>query len=230
MSKEVIEFYNSFKDKQIDVGINIRHRTIFKYLKREGLKSHFSVLEIGCGIGSLTKLMSNYIYKGNILAVDISPESIRFAKGYIKKKNVSFVVSDMLDFSSELQFDFIVLPDVLEHIPLENHEIVFQNLAKCCKPSTIVFINMPSPNIQKYMAENEPELLQIIDLEVHSDELLRKVYNCGFYLSSLNTYSLWFRQGDYQRIVLKRKCPVVEMERVSYFPMVWKEIKSRLFF
>ncbi len=228
MSEKVIEFYNHFKNKQINTGINIRHRTILKNLKKEGLKPFHQILEIGCGIGTVTKLLSRYASKGHILAVDISPESIEFAKKFVTGKNVTFLVSDMSDFKQNQLFDFIILPDVLEHIPLENHYNLFKNLSQCCKATTTVFINIPSPHFQKFVSKNTPHLQQIIDLEVHSDVLLKNAYENGFYLLSLNTYSLGYQEGDYQKIVLKRKDGFGMMNKISYLKLVWAEIKSKL--
>ncbi len=80
-SKEEVEkFYNTFKEHQNKLGVNIRHRTIFKNLKKQGLKTDSQVLEIGCGIGTVSSLILKYIIKGKFVGVDISAESILLAK------------------------------------------------------------------------------------------------------------------------------------------------------
>jgi ubiquinone/menaquinone biosynthesis C-methylase UbiE len=81
-TKEEIKNYydNTFKDYQKKVGINIRHRTIFKNLKKEGLTRQSNVLEIGCGIGSVSHLILKYITEGSFVGLDISSESIKTAQ------------------------------------------------------------------------------------------------------------------------------------------------------
>ena len=108
--EQVKEYYDTFKEHQKQLGINIRHRTIFKNLKSAGLKPNSNVLEIGCGIGTVSNLILKYITEGSFVGLDISPESITLAKNRLSKyTNARFVVSDMSDFTSELKFDFIVL-------------------------------------------------------------------------------------------------------------------------
>lgn len=73
------EYYNEYSTRQKKIGVNERHHSILKKLKKTGLKPSDSVLEIGCGIGTFTGLLSKYINKGNVLAVDLSPKSIEIA-------------------------------------------------------------------------------------------------------------------------------------------------------
>ena len=74
--EQVEEFYNTFKEHQKKLGVNIRHRTIFKNLRKAGLKNDSKVLEIGCGIGTVSGLILKYISQGSFVGVDISIESI----------------------------------------------------------------------------------------------------------------------------------------------------------
>jgi trans-aconitate 2-methyltransferase len=228
MEKDVASYYDEFKLKQIKTGINIRHRTIFRELKKAGLKPNHAVLEIGCGIGTVTKLMAGYLKNGSILGVDISPQNIRFAEEFVGSVNSKFLVSDMSDFVSEKPFDFIVLPDVLEHIPIEQHFALFQTLARYCKETTVVFINMPSPHFQNYISRTNPALQQIIDQEVHTDQLLNNAYPHGFYLWSLTTYSLGYEGGDYQRIIFTRQRNFEKMNKIQKNKLIVKELRSRI--
>jgi trans-aconitate 2-methyltransferase len=96
-SKEQVEdFYNQFKEHQKKLGINIRHRTILKNLKKAGLTPTMNVLEIGCGIGTVSHLILQFIRKGHFVGVDISPESISQARKLNAEfKNAEFLVYPM---------------------------------------------------------------------------------------------------------------------------------------
>ena len=89
---------------------NSRHRTILKNLKKAGLKPASTVLEIGCGIGSLSGLIINYLSNGFFAGADISPQTIEFLKKkYSSPGKTDFVVTDMTNFSYAKKFDFIFI-------------------------------------------------------------------------------------------------------------------------
>ena len=58
-----------------------------------GLKKGTKVLEIGCFVGELTKMVA--YSNATIFAVDIAPKSITLAKTRIKKKNITFEVDNI---------------------------------------------------------------------------------------------------------------------------------------
>jgi len=201
---EVETFYNSYTKSQKKIGVNIRHRTIVKNLRKLNLKTDSNVLEIGCGIGTVSSLILKHISNGKFVGVDISPESIDLAKKFNNVyKNAEFIANDMSDFSHSLKFDFVVFPDVLEHIPVEQHNNLFKNVAKVCKPNTTVLINIPEPNCLNWIRKTMPEKLQRIDQSLSIQDLLNNTYPHGFKLSSMNNYSLYYEEGDFTSIVLK---------------------------
>ena len=119
------------------------------------------VLEIGCGIGTVTQLVAKYLSNGKMVSVDISPETIKTAKQLNKSlSNVEFLVSDMSDFHHSTKFDFVILPDVLEHIPVENHKTLFKPIREHIHINSIIFINIPNPPCLRWFHKNHPELLQ----------------------------------------------------------------------
>lgn len=212
---QISGYYDTFSDHMENIGINIRHRTIFYQLKKNGLKRNASVLEIGCGIGQVTGLVSKYLKNGSIVAVDISPTNIDKARVRLKQQsNVEFLVSDMSDFSSKKMFDFVILPDVLEHIPLDQHPRLFSIIARHMHANSSVFINIPSPHFQDYLSKNKPELQQIIDLSLHTDLLLPSFASNGLRIHSLQNYPLAVDECDYQQIILKKQR---NFDTVRYF-------------
>ncbi|MFO0322969.1 MAG: hypothetical protein ACK504_11150 [Bacteroidota bacterium] len=79
--EEIKDYYdNTFKDYQKKIGINIRHQTKFKNLKKLGLKPNSNVLEIGCGIGSVSHLILKYITNRGFVGLDIRLESIKMSQ------------------------------------------------------------------------------------------------------------------------------------------------------
>lgn len=227
-SENVSSFYDDFVENQKKVGVSIRHRLIYKKLQSIGLQSDSNVLEIGCGIGTVSSLIIKHAKNGKFLGCDISPESIRYANEKYATENVKFVVSDMSDFNSDIQFDFIVFPDVLEHIPVEQHSKLFENCAKVCKTSTKVLINIPEPNALNWMREKRPEALQIIDQSLSMQDLLNNVYPHGFSVQSIIPYSIHTNHTNYLSIVLIRDAKVKDLRLLGKFSQLFQNIKARL--
>lgn len=227
--EQVKEYYDTFKDHQKKLGINIRHRTILKNLKSAGLKPDSNVLEIGCGIGTVSHLILKYITRGSFVGLDISSESIKMAKQFNAfHKKADFFVDDMSQFTHKTKFDFVVFPDVLEHIPVEQHANIFKTISELTTPNATVIINIPEPNYLNWVRANDPSKLQIIDQSLSMQDLLNNSYPYGFKLYSMNPYSLHFDVNDYLAIVLKKDMTVKNVNVKSKIIRAIENTKSKL--
>ena len=225
----VSEWYDGFTDHQQALGVNLRHRTILRNARRAGLRNGMRVLEIGCGIGTVTSLLAKANTSGEILAVDISPKSVAIARANLKHRpNARFLVSDMVGFTSDAPFDFVVLPDVIEHIPVEQHPALFATIARHLAPSGRVLINVPCPHVLEYLHAHDPSVLQVIDQPIHANGLLRDVYAAGLVLDSFTTYGLQFDHAEYHSIVLRPAYKLERLARRSRWALRWAEFRSRL--
>lgn len=227
--EEVKEYYDTFKEHQKQLGINIRHRTILKNLKNAGLKANSNVLEIGCGIGTVSHLILKYITEGSFVGLDISAESIKMAQQFNSfHKKAEFFVDDMSNFSHKTKFDFVVFPDVLEHIPVEQHANIFKTIGELTTPNATVIINIPEPNYLNWVRANDPSKLQIIDQSLSMQDLLNNSYPYGFKLYSMNPYSLHFDVNDYVAIVMKKDLTVKNVNVKSKIVRAIENTKSKL--
>lgn len=224
--EKVVSFYDQFAEKQAKTGINSRHLSILDKVKKAGLQANHRILEVGCGIGTVSHLLATQVPQGKVLAVDISPESIEKAKVLWKdQKNLNFEVSDMSDFDKKGEtFDFFVFPDVLEHIPVDQHFRLFQNIQKHSHADSVIFIHIPAPRYLQWMIDNEPEKLQVIDQPLDSGDLIKNITANGFYLEKMETYGLFFEEKDYQYFVFRSAKPL----RSSTPKSKWDVLKERL--
>lgn len=224
--EKVVSFYDQFAEKQAKTGINSRHLSILDKVKKAGLQANHRILEVGCGIGTVSHLLATQVPQGKVLAVDISPESIEKAKVLWKdQKNLGFEVSDMSDFDKKGEtFDFFVFPDVLEHIPVDQHFRLFQNIQKHSHADSVIFIHIPAPRYLQWMIDNEPEKLQVIDQPLDSGDLIKNITANGFYLEKMETYGLFFEEKDYQYFVFRSAKPL----RSSTPRSKWDVLKERL--
>jgi trans-aconitate 2-methyltransferase len=226
---DVSGWYDGFTAHQKRLGINIRHRTILRRARRAGLRDGMRVLEVGCGIGTVTTLLAKANPKGSILAVDISPKSISIAKENLSRHgHVEFLVSDMSDFAVKDRFDFVVLPDVIEHIPLELHPRLFATLERHMTTEARLLINVPNAQLLEYLHMHQPSVLQVIDQPVHFDRLMATVYTAGLVLESVSSYGLQFDHVEYHSIVLRPRYAFKKLVRRSSWALRWAEIRSRL--
>jgi trans-aconitate 2-methyltransferase len=227
---QVVSFYDQFAEKQQKTGINSRHLSILAKVKDAGLLSTHRVLEVGCGIGTVSHLLATQVSKGKVLAVDISPESIEKAQVLWKSQtNLQFEVSDMSDFDKKDQtFDFFVFPDVLEHIPVDQHFQLFQNISKHAHQDSVIFIHIPSPRYLQWMIENEPAKLQVIDQPLDSGELIKNITANGFYLEKMETYPLFFDEKDYQYFIFRAAKPLQSSTPRSKWAVLMERLRIRL--
>lgn len=207
---KAVSFYDQFSEKQEKTGIDSRHLSILDKVVAAGLKPHHRVLEVGCGLGIVSHLLANQVKSGEVLAVDISPESIEKAKKtWSDQPNLKFEVSDMSDFNKiDQTFDFFVFPDILEHIPVDQHERLFQTIQQHAHQDSVIFIHIPSPRYLQWMIENEPEKLQVIDQPLDSGDLIKSITKAGFYLEKMETYAVFYEEKDYQYIVFRASKPL----------------------
>ncbi len=206
--EQIADFYDEFAARQRRTGLNARIWHLYERLRTRGLAPDSRVLELGCGVGALTFLLARHAVRGAVEAVDLSPESVRFAReqltGY---PNVSLHVHDVVTYEptgepTRPDFDFITLFDVIEHIPLLLHAELFRHLASLTGPQTQLLLNIPHPRLIEHYHRHEPAELQVVDQSVELAPLVQHLYAAGLTLYSLDTYSLW-REDDYQFLVIK---------------------------
>jgi 2-polyprenyl-3-methyl-5-hydroxy-6-metoxy-1,4-benzoquinol methylase len=173
-------------------------------------------LEIGCGVGTETKLLLDFLKQGSIYACDISPENIKIAKDSLKKyNNLSLTVCDSTELMLNEKFDVIIMPDVIEHIPLEFHERMFNNMSRMLANDGFIFIHIPNPFHTDYCVKNEIPL-QIIDQAVHLNIMLDNLKNSGLFISKMEIYSVWQKEGEYEYMILKKKSVFNEFHPIKY--------------
>ena len=216
-NSNIISFYNSFKDRQNRVGVNTRHLYILKHLIKYGLKDSGNILEIGCGIGTLTSLLVEYLKSGSILANDLSNESIDIARSRLGKySNIHFHSGNISNLEANSKYDAVILADVIEHIPIEQHHSLFKQLKSLLRKSGKIFINIPNPSYLEWCKLNIPERLQIVDQPIHINDLSVAVYKNGLKLTQLVTYSVWIKECDYQFMVIEHNESLKSVEEITY--------------
>lgn len=98
-----------------------------------------TVLDVGCGDGRLLEhLTQTRNVKG--FGIDVSPEAVRMAS----ERGVAAEVGDVLTWQPDKEYDYVVMSEVLEHLP--NPEQVIDKARHCFRRAIIASI----PNIGYY--------------------------------------------------------------------------------
>lgn len=228
MDKQKIQnFYDEFAEDQLDVGVNDRIAGLYKRIKKLGLKSNSNVLELGCGVGTMTYLLLKTVRTGQIEAVDLSERSVKIASQKLVNTKVKFVAADVVGYKPNLQtIDFITLFDVIEHIPIGLHPQLFQNLASLCSNQTKILINIPNPAYLAFDHIHHPETLQVIDQPIPFQMLINNIYQHKLTLTYFDTYSIWAKD-DYQFFVIEKDKPFEEI-LLSTKRNTWQKATKKL--
>ncbi|MCD4698001.1 MAG: class I SAM-dependent methyltransferase [Bacteroidales bacterium] len=230
-NEKIAKYYDEYTTRQVRKGINIRHYFLMNKIIKAGLKKTDKVLEIGCGVGPLTSLLLSCIKHGKLLATDISGKSIEIAKERLKsKKNVEFMITDMMDFSYPEKFDFIIMPDVLEHIPIEKHERLFGVLAEHMHDSSQILINIPHPRFIEYLQKHSPKVLQIVDQSVWTDILVNNARKNKLALKHYNSYSIHHVEHDYAFVVFEKEKNLTKVVEFTTLNIIRRKFLYRLFY
>ena len=90
---------------------------------------HESVLDLGCGDGSLLAELARNV-DANLSGADISREALNIARQNLPGRDF-FQIDLESDFMLERRFDIILMSEVLEHV--ENDEAVLRQVAPACR-------------------------------------------------------------------------------------------------
>ncbi len=198
-------YYDEFNANSAKSRINERIVGLYKRVLKNGLPPDSVNLEIGCGPGKLTFLLSRNLGDGILEATDISPKSIEIAQTKVNNPNVHFKVSDALDYKPiNSYFDNIFLFDVIEHIPEDRHPVLFKRIATWMTGESDLLINIPNPNYIKFARKYRPESLQEIDQAITLDKLSKAIFDAGLEIYFFETYSIW-AENDYQFLIAKKQ-------------------------
>jgi len=102
-----------------------------------------SVLEFGCGTGWFTNALA-YHYSNSVTAVDLTPAAIKRAQEIAEilgiSKDITFVESDLFDFSSINSVDLVVSIGVLHHT--HNARQAFEHIQQFVTRKGFVFFGL----------------------------------------------------------------------------------------
>jgi cyclopropane-fatty-acyl-phospholipid synthase len=110
-----------------------------------------SILELGCGWGSLTLYLAEKFPHSRITAVSNSASQREHITAQLEKMghdNVTLHTADMNDFDAGEKFDRIVSVEMFEH--MRNYELLLRRIAGWMQPDALLFVHMFTHRIFSY--------------------------------------------------------------------------------
>ncbi len=198
----------------------LRSWHIRKILKREGekldRKGEWKLLDAGCGFGQYDRFILSRFNYVQIYSVDVKEDYLEDNRHYfqneIRKNRIRFGKADLLDFSTDEQFDVILCIDVLEHIREDVQ--VMQNLQKSLKRNGFFLMHSPSHYSEEDAAGDDSFVGEHARAGYSKEEITSKLKSAGFKsVKPHYTYGFW----GHKAWVLSVKWPMIWFNRIKLF-------------
>lgn len=182
-------------------------------------KRTWKLLDAGCGFGQYDRFILSQFKHVNIHSVDVKQDYLDDNRHYfqsnIKKGNIEFCKADLLEFSSEEKFDFIICIDVLEHI--EKDVTVMKNLRKCLKNDGYFLMHSPSHYSEEDADEDDSFVGEHARAGYSKEEITSKLKSAGFdSVQPHYTYGFW----GHKAWILSVKWPMLWFNKIKLFAVI----------
>ncbi len=149
------EFYEYFYNRKSNSSIKSCEakydywllNCILKYAKKEGINN---ILEVGCGQGNKTAIISDYFKQAKIIGIEPSSAGIRNAReNYSNYKNIEFVEYELNSFiekSNIKKFDLVAALEILEHV--EDWESLLDDIINVS--NKYILLSFPTGRMRDY--------------------------------------------------------------------------------
>ena len=117
-------YYQDFKNNDVYFNQEVKLLEYLGDVAPNKSPAFESVLELGCGFGRITKVITDTFIIGEYVAVDVSPEQLSHVK-VDEEVNLKLIESDIRSFTSRRKFDLVIAVEVLMHqLPSEVESII----------------------------------------------------------------------------------------------------------
>lgn len=162
-----------------------------------------TILEIGCGWGTLAKYVAEN-FDCKVIGLTVSKEQAAYARELCAGLPVEILLMDYRDFSE--QVDAIVSIGMIEHVGFKNYETYFDVARRCLKPDGLFLLHtigssvstiIPNAWMEKYIFPNglTPSLAQLAKA-IEGRFVIEDIHNFGSdYAPTLMTWYRNFHQA-----------------------------------
>jgi SAM-dependent methyltransferase len=166
------------------------------------------ILDIGCGDGYLTNLLSDRLPQAEVFGIDVYPKDKSF-KGKYKKGDIT----EGLPYSAN-EFDCIILGEVIEHVP--NPDFVLHEIHRTLKKNGVLIIS--TPNLVSWANRILVPLgIQPLFTETSSETVLGRLHPVLGQGSKVQGHLKIFTFRSLEEILIKEKFKILQKMGVPFF-------------
>ena len=156
-----------------------------------------TIIDIGCGDGSLTELLSHKIKHKRIIGLDINPQMIQFANENHKRPTIEYIVQDFgqdwHEFNSALKQIEGKVSLIFSNITLhwiDNKENVGKSFQKLLSKDGLVYVNVYAiQGFNKHLDEEQVKYNERL-IKIPSFEEQMKIWESILTLNGINVQSI----------------------------------------
>ena len=146
-----------FEDESVTLG-QAEIKMMESYLERAKIEDGQTILDLGCGWGSLSLFLAERFPNSSIYSVSNSNDQIEHIKNIAKEKNLGNLYPEVQDVNSlaiNKRFDRVVSIEMFEH--MRNYEALLQKIKQHLKPDGLLFIHIFCHKETAYLYEESGE-------------------------------------------------------------------------
>ncbi len=173
-----------------------------KILSEISFRGDESILDIGCGDGKITAIISTHIPRGKVLGIDLSPEMLLFANKKFKTskyKNILFKLLDATKIRFEKEFDIVFSSFVLHWVI--NFNLFIKKIHKSLKDNGKIVFTIP-------LGISSP-------LELATKEAIKSSTWAEFFTDYVNTWST-LNASQYEKAIISAGFKLISCEIISH--------------
>lgn len=183
---------NDWNSKEPNYEEKLRWQIIKEFLETAKLyldnenKEEINILDIGCGRGWLSNLLSGY---GNVLGIEPVKKVAVYAKKLFPALNIIPGTTKTISGKYSDHFHIVVCSEVIEHIPGEQRNDFLKDLHLLSKSQSFLIMTTPRKDAEaewkKYHDPNQP-----VEEWLYEAELKELVTNAGWNEVDLKRFSI----------------------------------------
>ncbi|KAK9806412.1 hypothetical protein WJX73_003375 [Symbiochloris irregularis] len=188
--------------------------------ERAGLQNGQTVLELGCGWGSVSLYMASQYPNSQITAVSNSKTQREFIQGQCKQRgirNLEIITADVANFEAPGKYDRVVSVEMFEH--MKNYKELLRRISTWLKPNGRLFVHMFCHKLHPYHFEDKGE----------SDWMTRYFFSGGTMVSAGLLYHFqddlaldrsWWVNGRHYSLTLEAWLKRMDAHRREIMPIM----------
>ncbi|MDX1590352.1 MAG: class I SAM-dependent methyltransferase [Balneolaceae bacterium] len=186
------------------------------------------LLDAGCGFGQYDRFILDTFENVKVTSVDIKADYIEdnrfFFQKEIEKGRIRFDVADLLNYSDETEYDFVICIDVLEHI--EEDTRVMKQLNQCMNPGARFLMHSPSHYSEEDAGDEESFVDEHARTGYSKEEISKKMMDSGLKPLKVHyTYGPWGHRAwtllvKWPMVMFTRFGLIAALPLLIYYPLV----------